>query len=529
MRRRNFPLLWVITAAAFLFITLLPVLVLLVQWLFKILTGDDGALSWIFSTPRSLELLGNSLLLATVVTLLSLAMGIGLALWLTGRGPLPKIIGAVYLLPLLIPPYIHALDWMTVAGKNQLLNRLVNLLPGLGDVTFSTYGFLPAAFVLTIALFPIVTLLVNRGLAAIHPELLEAGWLTDASPMVWRRVVLPLIAPYIVAAAGLVFVLILVEYGVPSLCQYNVYIMEVYSSFSLYFNPVRAFATALPVILIAVIVLAVSQLWLKNSPLQSRPERPRSSITQNWPVSAKILPGLCAAFWVVACLVPLVVLIARSNSPQLFGQTFTTYFPEIRLTIIVAACSGLLAAVIAVPLANKLTRRGSRFWWLLMALPLAVPAPLVGISMIHIWNTPALDWGYGTPLMLVLVQTARFLPFALFTASASVRNIDPLLIEASRLPDIGYLRRFYNITLPLFTPAVIMTWLVTFILSLGELGASLLVAPPGQSTLPIIIYNLLHYGATDTVSVMSLIIVLAAGIACALMFIIYKLILRKPA
>lgn len=529
MRRKSFPLLWVITAAAFLFITVLPVLLLIIQWLTKVFTSAGGVFSWIFSSPRSLELLGNSLLLAAVVTVLSLAAGTGLALWLTTRKPLQRITGAVYLLPLLIPPYIHALDWMSVAGKNQLLNRLVNLLPGLGDVTFSTYGFVPAALILTFALFPIVTLLVKRGLDAIHPELLEAGWLSDAPGQVWRRIILPLIIPYIVAAAGLVFVLVLVEYGVPSLCQYNVYIMEVYSSFSLYFDPVRAFATAIPVILIAVIILAVSQLWLKNSPLQSRPAQSKNTITHNWPVSAKILPGFCAVFWAVACLVPLVVLIARSNSPQLFNQTFTSHFEEIKLTVIVAACAGLLAAVIVIPLSNALTRRMSRFWWLLLALPLAIPAPLVGISMIHIWNTPWLDWGYGTPLMLVLVQAARFLPFALFTASTGVRNIDPLLIEASKLPDTGYLHRMINVYLPLFTPVIIMTWLVTFIFSLGELGASLLVAPPGQSTLPIVIYNLLHYGATDTVSVMSLIIVLAAGIACGVMFIIYKLILRKPA
>jgi iron(III) transport system permease protein len=43
------------------------------------------------------------------------------------------------------------------------------------------------------------------------------------------------------------------------------------------------------------------------------------------------------------------------------------------------------------------------------------------------------------------------------------------------------------------------------------LGVSLLVAPPGQATLSMRVYNLLHYGATDLVSGMSL-IVMAIGL-----------------
>jgi iron(III) transport system permease protein len=119
------------------------------------------------------------------------------------------------------------------------------------------------------------------------------------------------------------------------------------------------------------------------------------------------------------------------------------------------------------------------------------------------------------------------LPFALFAASTGVRNIDPILIEASQLPDTGILHRMTKVTIPLLAPTIIITWLVAFVFALGELGASLLVSPPGQSTLPITIYNLLHYGATDTVSVMSLIIVIIAGLACAVLLMLYKRVLVR--
>ena len=42
--------------------------------------------------------------------------------------------------------------------------------------------------------------------------------------------------------------------------------------------------------------------------------------------------------------------------------------------------------------------------------------------------------------------------------------------------------------------------MLVFTLSLGELGATLLVAPAGKGTLTMKIYNFLHYGATEAVS-----------------------------
>jgi iron(III) transport system permease protein len=42
---------------------------------------------------------------------------------------------------------------------------------------------------------------------------------------------------------------------------------------------------------------------------------------------------------------------------------------------------------------------------------------------------------------------------------------------------------------------------------MGELGATLLVTPPGKSTLSIRIYTLMHYGAGELVACLSLALV----------------------
>jgi len=57
-----------------------------------------------------------------------------------------------------------------------------------------------------------------------------------------------------------------------------------------------------------------------------------------------------------------------------------------------------------------------------------------------------------------------------------------------------------KIKLPMLIPGLISAIFIIFALSMGELGATLIVAPPGQATLTMKIYNYLHYGSSDTIA-----------------------------
>ena len=57
-------------------------------------------------------------------------------------------------------------------------------------------------------------------------------------------------------------------------------------------------------------------------------------------------------------------------------------------------------------------------------------------------------------------------------------------------------------------PGIIAGFVIGFVLFIGNLGTSLLVVAPGRATLPITIYNYMHYGAEETVFALSLILIL---------------------
>ena len=127
---------------------------------------------------------------------------------------------------------------------------------------------------------------------------------------------------------------------------------------------------------------------------------------------------------------------------------------------------------------------------LVMIVIFATPSTVVGVGLIGLWNRPG--WGiYGAQAMVVIAYLARFIPVAALILAASVRQVPVSFEEAAELSGAGWLRSFIRIVLPQIKTGIAAAWIVAFILAFGELGATILVAPPGESTLPIRTYTLI--------------------------------------
>ena len=111
--------------------------------------------------------------------------------------------------------------------------------------------------------------------------------------------------------------------------------------------------------------------------------------------------------------------------------------------------------------------------------------------------------------MPVLVNMARFMPLAVLVVLAQLRRTDLLLLDAAQVYQASLWRRRIEVELPIFAPGLIAAAGIVFIFTLGELGATLMVIPPGESTLTIRIYNYLHYGASATVMGLSFVLSLS--------------------
>ena len=107
--------------------------------------------------------------------------------------------------------------------------------------------------------------------------------------------------------------------------------------------------------------------------------------------------------------------------------------------------------------------------------------------------------------MFVLVYLARFTPLAALALSASVRHVPSSHEEAAAVSGASWFRTVTRIVLPQMKLGLLSVWVVVFTLAFGELGASILVTPPGESTLPIRIYTLIANAPPAQVAALALV------------------------
>jgi iron(III) transport system permease protein len=135
----------------------------------------------------------------------------------------------------------------------------------------------------------------------------------------------------------------------------------------------------------------------------------------------------------------------------------------------------------------------------------AVPSTVVGIGLINLWNRPGLPGEvYKSMAIIVIAYLARFVPVAALVLAASVRQIPISSEEAAEVAGASWLSTFTRIVLPQIRTGLAAAWVVAFIFAFGELGATVLVTPPGESTLPVRIYTMIANTPASTVAALAL-------------------------
>jgi iron(III) transport system permease protein len=143
----------------------------------------------------------------------------------------------------------------------------------------------------------------------------------------------------------------------------------------------------------------------------------------------------------------------------------------------------------------------------LFMLPLGISSPVIGISLINLYSKLPLPV-YGSILMIVLGFVLRFLPFSIFIFSCFLPQISSSLEEYSRICKAKFLAKMQKIILPLTKGGILSSFILIFILCLGEIGATQMVSPPGFQTLSMRIETLMHYGNYSYVASLSLVLLL---------------------
>jgi len=212
----------------------------------------------------------------------------------------------------------------------------------------------------------------------------------------------------------------------------------------------------------------------------------------------------------------------------------TSVWITLALTLKVAGCATAINLVLGVAVGWLLARRqfiGREFLDAVLTLPLVLPPTVMGYYLLVVigkrgWLGHWLQQTFGVNLIFtwqgaVIAATIVAFPLVLKSARTAFESVDPQLEKAARVLGLSEWSVFFRVTIPMAWPGILAGVLLVFARSLGEFGATLMVAGsiPGRTqTLSIAVYEAVQAGQDDTAnflvaitSITCIAVLLAAG------------------
>ncbi|NIL59388.1 ABC transporter permease [Salinispora arenicola] len=240
------------------------------------------------------------------------------------------------------------------------------------------------------------------------------------------------------------------------------------------------------------------------------------SRSARWPVWA-----LFAAVFLVIVVAPLAVLVAAALAAEwndVLPGAFTTAHLGAALTgenqasllvsLQTAAVAGLAAvavgtwAALALAVAPRWLRRGADA---LLHLPVAIPSVVVGLGLLVAYSRPPLLLN-GTRWIVLIAHVVLVLAFSYATVSSALTRIDGSYAQVAASLGAPPALVLWRVRLPMLLPAMSAAAALAIALSMGEVGATIMVYPPDWRTLPVTVFTLTDRGRTFDAAAATLIL-----------------------
>lgn len=472
--------------------------------------GEDatGGLAPLFEDSFYLERAWFTLWQATASAAVTLALAVPCA-WVLARFEFPgkRAVEALVTVPFVLPTIVVAVAFTALLGPTGLANnaamRVFNLDEPPIRLLNTLWAILIAHVFYNVAL---AARIMSTAWSRLPEQLEDAAAVLGAGPWErFRRVTLPLLRTPLLAAGSLVFLFCFMSFGVVLILggpQYSTIETEVYRETVFLFRlPVAASLASLQLAFTFAAMWVYSALQRTNQGGQAS-ERPRRRPHSR---GARVAAGVILGTLLLATVLPLAALAERSVhdsggftldfyrtlDDNARGQIlFVTPLTAIRNSLAFAGLTVLLAVPLGTLAAYGILRARSSFIEALLLLPLGVSAVTLGLGFLVTFDSPPLELRNGW-FLIVAAHTLAATPFVIRAVGSQARSIDPRLREAAAVLGAAPLRVFLEVDLPLIWRAILVGAVFAFATSMGEFGATLLIARPEWPTIPIAVYRYL--------------------------------------
>ena len=458
-----------------------------------------------FSKKYYTSALVNSFKLTISVTVIAVLIGVPLAYFMSfykikGKG----VLEVLFIISMMSPNFIGAYSWILLLGRNGSVTKFLE--KALGINMPSIYGFAGMLLVFSLKLYPFIYIYVSGALKKIDVALSEAAESLGCGGLKKVfTVIMPLITPTLVAAALLVFMNCMADFGTPALIGegYRVMPTLVYSEFVGESGGSANFAACMATIMIVITALVFFlQKWYINTksftmssirPIQ--PKEPKGIFKVLIYLYIYLLAGLS--------IIPQAMVVYTSfkaTRMQVFVDGFslgsykqvadkalaavTNTYVFCFFAIVIIITLGMLIAYLTVRRRSVLTSAIDS----IAMFPYIVPGSVLGITLLIAFNHQPLMLA-GTAFIIIISLVIRRLAYTLRSSSAILYQISPSMEEAAVSLGDTPAKSFVKVTAKMMLPGVASGAILSWITIINELSSSVMLYTSKTKTMSVAIYN----------------------------------------
>ena len=492
------------------------------------------------------QIMLNTLSVSFAATLMALVIGFIMA-WILTRTNVPGrlLFEQLMAVPYYLTPLLGALAWsMLGSPESGFINQFWRALGGSGHVIDinTPYGI---AWVMALFEGSVAFVMIGAVMKSMDPALEEASQVIGASRLgTMLRVTLPLVIPGVLGAAIFVFAEMLGSFAVALVLgtpnRYYVITTAIYQLIQQY-PPRIQIAAAMGTSLFAVMFLMLflyRRIVTAGSyvTITGKAFRPRVADVGRL---RYLLFGVCLFYLAVSVVLPIATLLFASVQkiavafPTADNFTLDNFRSAMSMNAAGSALTNSLilafaTATIGIGLMGLLAwliyrsrLPGAGLIEYVVMFPQAVPRLVFAFGMMWAWLVFPIPI-YGTLWLLLIAYLTVFLPLGVRTIAGVMLQVDKSLDECAQMCGASWAFRMRTVSIPLLVPGLVAAWLLLFIASVRELGASILLMGPHSKVITPAIVESWFSTASELTATLALIQTLVVAAAVAVLVVVTR-------
>lgn len=496
--------------------------------------------------------LWQSVLMALLACAVAVLFG-GIVAWFITRSDLPykKFISAIFVFPYIMPSWSIAMFWENFF-KNSAIGAgtgLLEAITGLCVPEWFVYGFFPCAMCLGLHYAPFAYILIGGILRNMDANLEEAATVLKASRFkILRRVTLPIVAPALISTILLVFASSISSYTVPfflnksSISSGNNFIsISVQMKNLINDNSFKGqgYVVAIVLMLFSIAVLTLNN-WFTGKRKSFTTVTGKSGQVSlvklgkaRMPIAVVML--IITSFFAIVPLVSFAMesLLETSGNYSTFtlkywisselvegstkGDTVgllasTTVWKALGRSLLVSLVSAVVAGTCGILIGYAVSRkRNSKlatFVSNMAFFPYLIPSMSFGAVYLALSYTKGFTWLQGTLLLLMMVGSVKFMPFASRTGTSAMLQLSGEIEEAGIVVGVPWWKRMTKVLFPIQKASFMSGYLLPFISCMRELTLFVLLTSSHETLLTTVLGEYSRTGLTQTSNGINLLIII---------------------